>query len=600
MLAALTGCAGRAWNRALREDTAASYYRFMRDHPNSPSVAEAQEHLDFLKLKRDLTLQGFEAFSTKYPDSLLSAEVRPLLEPQAFDAARAAGTVAAYESFLQSFPSGSNAARARGNAAFLEARGFGGRSDALATFAKEHPASDFAAEARKSAQGIRVHAESQFRRVGLSIKIAAGTPDADRIRQLFLKRTKTLYEDSNVEVVIVPSRVDPKLATRLPKARLIITHREFEVTTQITNGELSRPGMVGQTLVKLVARADAKPIFEREFSLRVDLHEHIAGSSVLFSSSGPYYWDSFFVPVATWQSTEAVRDPLALSHEPVAIDAAGDRVVVLYEDGRFQLIELADPANPVVLSEYVRPKDHKKWSGVRILGDEVAIFGEEGIERVGFGPQGPQPSGTWARNDIGTVFSLEPLGGMYVVAGARGLMLTKPETRATKRIMRRVMKGLAVVGDSLVFTDGESVFISNLKLLEQKRVIAQLRLGKTFAPERVRSFGNKAVAVGRGGVLVMDLSNPKKPVVTAKLYRKDIGRVTDAAAVGNRIFLVGDRGIQMMDARATQVVESIDVKAHARIATMGRHVVSVGDQSLQVVDATPFTGGKRGLPAAGR
>jgi hypothetical protein len=595
MLAGLTGCAGRAWKSALREDSAAGYYRFMRDHPDSPRAVEAQEHLDFLKLKRDLTLQSFEEFNAKYPNSLLSAEVQSLLEPQAFDAARAAGTVAAYQSFLASFPSGENADRARGNAAFLQADGFGGRPNELAAFAAEHPKSDFAAEASKSAKGVQVRASSQFRRVGLAIKIAAGTPEADRIRELFVRRTQGLYEDSGVELVLVPGRVHPKRAARLPKARLTLSHREYEVSTQISDGELSRPGRVATTTVRLTAEPNAKPVFEREFSLRVDQHEHIAGSSVLFSASGPYYWDSFFVPVATWQSNEAVRAPLPLAQEPVAIDAAGDRVVVLYEDGHFQLIELADPANPVVLAEYVRPKDHKKWSGVRVLGDQVAIFGEEGIERIGFGPQGAAPTGTWGRSEIGTVFSLEPLGDMYVVAGARGLMLTKPDTRATKRIMRRVMKGLAVVGDSLVFTDGDSVFVSNLALLEQKRVIAQLRLGKTFAPERVRSFGNKAVAVGRGGVLVMDLSNPKKPVVTAKLYPKDVGRVTDATAVGNRIFLIGDRGIQMMDARARQVVESIDVKAHSHISSMGRHVVSVGDQSLQVVDATPFTGS---VPAA--
>ena len=41
------GCAG-PWERALREDTPASYYHYMRDHPDSKHHADAQEHLDFL------------------------------------------------------------------------------------------------------------------------------------------------------------------------------------------------------------------------------------------------------------------------------------------------------------------------------------------------------------------------------------------------------------------------------------------------------------------------------------------------------------------------------------------------------------------------
>ena len=56
------GCADRAWEAALRADAPAAYYRYMRDHPDSPRVADAQERLDFHKLQRNLSLAAFDEF----------------------------------------------------------------------------------------------------------------------------------------------------------------------------------------------------------------------------------------------------------------------------------------------------------------------------------------------------------------------------------------------------------------------------------------------------------------------------------------------------------------------------------------------------------
>jgi hypothetical protein len=65
--------------------------------------------------------------------------------------------------------------------------------------------------------------------------------------------------------------------------------------------------------------------------------------------------------------------------------------------------------------------------------------------------------------------------------------------------------------------------------------------------------------------------------------------VEDASLLDGRIALLGDRGIQLLDAHAQHVVESVDVKPRARISRMDRHLVVVGGSELQVVDATPFT-----------
>jgi len=584
------GCADRAWEAALRADAPAAYYRYMRDHPDSPRVADAQERLDFHKLQRNLSLAAFDEFLDEYPDSQLADEVRTQLEPQAFAAARAIGTVEAYEAFTEKYPRGEFVLRAEGNAAYIEAAGFGGRPPELAAFAEQYPESDFASEARRSAAAAALLARSHFDRVGLSIELAPATPEADRLRARFLERAQVTYRRAGVELIPLPEILDPATAAHWPAARLTIAHEEGEVLTSIDDGSLSRPGHVARTRVTLRAAADVPPIFEREFALRVDSVQHVTGTSVLSSTASPRYWESFFVPVATSQTSVLRRPEVALEADVVDVDAVGDRSVVLYEDGRFQIVELADPTRPVVLAEYERPNDFKRWSGVRILDERVALYGEEGIEVVALGAHGPELVLSLPRGQIGTVFALEPMGDDLVVAGARGLLLVDPETGGVKRLMRRVLKGMASLDGTLVLADGESVYVSDLTLLRQKRVHAQLELGKAFDPATVRSFGRRAVVIGGGGIVALDLTRPDKPVVSAKILSTDIGKVYDATAISDRVFLIGDRGLMLMDPAATRVVQWVDVDGKTRMASMGRHVVAVGERTLQAVDAMPLTG----------
>jgi hypothetical protein len=598
--ALVTGCADRAWKAALRADEPAAYHRYLRDHPGSEHAAEAQERLDYHKLKRNLSLGAYAAFVERYPASPLAARIRPELEPYAFAAARAAGTVAAYEHFLGEYPGGALEARARGNMAYVAAGGFDGRPDRLAEFARMHPESDFAAEARRSAETAALMGRTRFDRVGLAIEIAPSTPEADKLQRRFLERAKKAYAKAGVELVVLPDVVDPASAPHLPKARLTIRHQEKAVGVAIEGDALARPGHVAETRVTLRADADGPPIFERAFALRVHSTQHLAGTSVLSSTAAPRYWNEFFVPVATAETSLLRRPDITLHEHAVDLDAIGDRTAVLFEDGRFQIVQLADPEHPEILGEYVRPNDLKKWSGIRILGDRVAIFGEEGIEIVSFGPEGPRVDVALGRTEIGTVFAIEPLGDQLAIAGARGLLLVDPGTREVRRVMRRVLKGLAAVDRTLVFTDGETVFVSDLALLREQRVHAQLKLGRAFAPTLVRSFDHRAVVVGSAGAIVLDLARPTKPVVTANLLARDVGRIEDATGIAGRVFLLGDRGLMLMDPSASRIVQWVDVDGKSRLAAMGRHVVALGEREMQAVDATPLTAAAVPASARGR
>ena len=141
------------------------------------------------------------------------------------------------------------------------------------------------------------------------------------------------------------------------------------------------------------------------------------------------------------------------------------------------------------------------------------------------------------------------------------------------------------------------MYVSTTEMLSKNRVLAQLKLGRGFAPGRVRAFGRQAIVMGRTGTLILDISDPRKPRVTSQLYSQTIGQVRDAARVGGRIFLLGQRGLLVLDPGGRRVVDTVDLETRDHVAVMGRHVVAAGGESLQVMDATPFNHEAPAAPA---
>jgi len=584
----LSGCVGTAWKQTLEEDTPAAYYRFMRDHADSEFAGEARERLEFYKLRREPTLIGFDRFRRQYPDSTLTEQLYPALQKPAFEAASAAGTATAYRAFLDGFASGEYAVRAEGNAVFVEAEGFGGDPDQLAAFAAQYPTSDFSAEALRTVEAVASRRSSSFSRIGLILEVAPDTAEYARVRAALVDRLKKLAESSRTQLVVLPEGATPSQVRGFPTARLEVTHHEKAVGQAVETGQLARPAMLGTTSVALRDKEGATPIAVRRFELRVEDKRHVSGTSVLFSQNAAKYWSEFFVPIAGWRNDQTVRPPIDFARPVVDVDGVGDRTVVLYEDGDFDLIGLADPTRPVTLVSYARSEDYKKWTGVRVIGDRIAIYGEEGLEIVRFTPKGPIAERTWDRGEIGRVLSMTPMGDQIVTVGAKGMQLVDPATGTIRRVMRRVLKSVDHVGETLVFVDGESVYLTNLELLAENRVIAQMKLGKTFGPNGVRVVDNAAIVTGPGGALVIDLRNPLKPRAVAKLATREIGEVVDASRVRGRTFLVGERGLQLLTRRLDRVEETIDVGPRNRVSVMGRHLVTANGSGIQVVDSTPW------------
>ena len=127
--------------------------------------------------------------------------------------------------------------------------------------------------------------------------------------------------------------------------------------------------------------------------------------------------------------------------------------------------------------------------------------------------------------------------------------------------------------------------------MRERRVEAELRLGRGFGPGPLHFDDGQLIVVAQRGVAVVDVSDPSQPRLISRIDANESGEVRDAAQVGGRLFLLGERGLQLTDAQGAHVVDSACVAARLRVAPAGRHLVMVGEKTLQVVDATPFVAG---------
>ncbi|MEE9609380.1 MAG: hypothetical protein V3U03_16690 [Myxococcota bacterium] len=585
-ISALACAASRSWKQALADDTAAGYHRFLREHPRSSLAGEARERLDFVRARKKPTQEAYQAFAMQYPDSRFLAELRPAVESAAFDRARASGSVDAYRKFLGAFPDGRNAARARGNAAFLERYSRSGQTDALVEFATRHPESDFAVEARRSAAGVTRRGQTAFRRVALLVDVAASTPNPDRLTRVFTEHALRQYQATGLELVPLQGRDDPRAAS-FP-ALITVHHSEGEVSTELKGDRMTAPGILATTRVTLARSGESAPIWSDEFTFRASAAERPDGNSILFGPTSQRYWSSFFVPVASWDTQVAIRRQRAFDRPPVAVAALGSRASVLFDNGDFQVFDLGDPANPLLLGEYKRPRDLARWSGLRMAGERVALFGEDGIEIVQIADAQPRRELALGREVVGSVVAMESVGNDWLAAGKRGLLYIDGRTGRPSVLVQGEVRGLAMRGDRLLFTDGTSLYVSTLPMLRTHRTLAELRLGKGFGPGRVRVRGSSAIVLGARGVVRLDLSNPSSPRLLSRIDMLEVGEVEDAVLAGGRLFLLGARGLQVTDPSGEHVVDSADVSARRRIGATGRHLVLIGEKGLQVVDTTPF------------
>lgn len=602
MALVFAGCAGSAWRKAKTEDTVAAYHGFLREYPDTTFAEEARARLEMARVKQRPSRETFEAFSEKYGTPELIAELRPHLEETFFGEARSLGTAMAFREFIDEFPDGRFARRARGNAIYLDRSGFDGDVVELEAFVAEYPESDYAPEAARTVSAVAASRQTRFRRVGLLVNIDPTTPGGERVARVFRDRAVAAYANTGLEIVTI-AHLEQAAESAIP-AVLEIRHREIETSTQLERGKITEPGVLATTSVTLRRIDEATPIWADTFEYRAPISVKRTDRSILFGpGSHSSYWaeldGKFFVPIARWSTQLAVRAAWPLTKPAVAVEVVGSRAVVLFGDGDFEVFGLSDPAQPVRLGEYRRDRDLATFSGIAMDGSQIVVFGSDGAEIVVLDGEGTRRTVAFGRETIGSVNDVARLGGEWIAATNRGLLSLGDGTKQARVLVPRPILGMArVSGDRVAFADGVSLYTATLAQLQTGRVGSELRMGRGFNPRSVRAHGDgaSAVVLGARDAVWVDL-RANAPRLRSRIGGAESGRVRDAAVVGGRLFLLGPRGLQVADRSGENIVDSVDVEARTRVDVSGRHLVMIGERSLQVVDATPFLGSESASPS---
>jgi hypothetical protein len=368
---------------------------------------------------------------------------------------------------------------------------------------------------------------------------------------------------------------------------LLIKHRERVERSRFEKGTVRESSVVAEIDVTLQA-VDGLSVWRDTLTYRAPLSARSPDDSVLFGPGATTFWLQFFVPVATWGTNVATRDARDLSEPAHAVDVLDGRAIVLLGDGSFKLFDMADPNHPAVVADYRRPRDLSRFDGVALLGDRAAVYGPDGLELVRLGESGPMREQVFGRDQVGSLAAVVAMGEGLALAGARGLLWIGAEQQAPREVVSRPIVGLARARTHLLFTDGSMLYSATPAQLSQGRVASELHLGREFDAQQLRVQGSRGVVIGARSLLTFDVSDPARLLPLSRVEMSQVGRVSDAVFYSGRTFLLGDRGLQILDESGQRIVESVDVSARQHLGAGGRQLVLIGDRTLQVVDATPF------------
>jgi hypothetical protein len=587
---ALASCAGPSWEQIRAEDSPATYRQFLADHPNSKYAAEARERLAVLQIERAPTLEALERFRREYAESPALPALLKQVESGVFQSARKEATPSAYARFLEAFPDGALTARATANQIYLQAGGFAGRPDLLAAFVREHPESDYAAEAGRVLSGLESRQRGGFGRVSLEIEVAPDVPEASRLRGVFSERAREMYQASGIALVDGPDGA----------AVLKIRHTERSVAALEGGGDLlAKPGVLAETEVSL-ATPDGAAIFRDSFSVRIPDADRRRDGSALFAKSAASYWDRFYVPIATWPTSAALRSTWKAAAPLAGVGADVGRAIALAPDGSFREIDLSDPTSPRVIGHYPRPAPAGRFAGARRLADHIVLYGEDGIEVVTRSGGGYRRVAAWDRGVVGGVFGVEEVDGRLLAAGTRGLVRAPLDGGEVERLIEHPLRSIARSGGTLYVLDDQWVYGGPLSDLRAPAFFTVADVGRPLEPRVLRVGDGLAVVVGDRGLATFALSGTGAARALARPRTAAIGEVSDAAILGGSVFALGERGLLVIDPRTGRIVDSVDVDGRLAIGAAGRQLVTIGGDQLDVVDATPWTSGSAGAAALAR
>lgn len=584
LILALGGaCATSEWDRVRSEDAAAEYRRFAQLRPDSPYRDEALERAAYLELRDNPDWDAFEAFRKKYPHSDYIRRAAILFEEQSYERARQVGTAAAYQEFLQSFSDGEYATNARAAVEYLSNDGFSSNPQALTDFIRRYPNSDYGKEARRALEMMKVRQGERFGSVGLRIEIDGTVASPDRVRRTFRQRAEEAYAGSGVKLVANPAM------TAAVDGWITIRHAENPTVTEVTDGKMLPPGILAETELLFTPAQSTDPIFTERFSLRVSASERRPNTSVLFSPRSEIYWTQFFVPMATWPTQLARRGHWKSDTAPRDIDLVGDRAVALFRDGSFRSIAVSDPAQPTAVA-HIRPgRDLSDYEGVRRFGNAIVAYGQDGIRVMATDKEGKAGEvAAWDRGQVSAVRDLTRVGEALLVVSSRGLLRVPIRGGDPAVLINGKLKGVAASGERVYLLDDQWLYATPIDAVRRDSIQGLARLDRGFGSVSLHVEGPIAAVVGEKEVRCFWVGGTGRAKLMSRLQRDEVGEIRDLAILGGRVFLLGSRGLQVVDPRRGAVIDSVDVDARESLSATGRLLVAGGKVGIQLVDATPW------------
>jgi hypothetical protein len=592
----LAACADRSWHAVRERDTVSGYSKFLRSDPDSPHAEEARMRIEFLRVRAEHSVKTFEEFQRQYPDSPWLDELREEVEPLYFEQARLANTPDAYREFLAAFPDGALSRRALGNLVYIqEVRPYLSR-ERLDRFVQEYPDSDFVSEAQQSQQLIALRESTQIRKMGVQVEVAPNISQPQRVRKGFAAMVARKYAEMGIVV-------EPLASTSSPTPDMDAWAR-LDYEESQASGVFGTTTLVSRCRVRLYHRsAPSEPVWDQSFEAPAEhvLQGAAGRDKTVFNSSRHAFWSHFFVPVATWATSETRVGRFNYLEDVAAVDIVGERAALLFTRGGFDLLDVSRAGEPQVLERYRRDHDLSRWAGIRLAGESVVLlYGPDGAEVVERTSVKPKVIGRWELPEIGAVRSAQVFENTVLLASTRGIYAVRLEQRPLKahRLLEGEFVGLEIRPPHIYLIAPDRIEVTAPKHLLRHLSGVRVSFEKGFGATRSRLIGSRLYVFGKQQVVRFALDVPSRPSVEARLDHSSLGEVKDVASDDQLLYVLGERGLQVAGPAGEWVADAIQLAATRQLTRKDHYLFAVGERTLEVLDIGPYMVQPPAAPAA--
>jgi hypothetical protein len=580
------GCADTSWDAARRADTVAAYHQFVRDNPDSNLVPDAEERIAFLRVRNRPSIEAYRDFESTYPLSPMLAELSESMEPLFFDQARDMNTPEAYQAFLTRYPGGTLSQQAEGNLSYVSRVQHNANPSVLRSFLESYPQSDFATEARTTLELIELRRSTTIGSLAVRVDVSANVDEGERVRRGFASMVSEKYQEAGIPVSLIaggepiPVNVD---------AWMHIEYQEVPAP-----GTFGRRTLISRARVRMYQRDQEEPVWDRVFEASA---EHLTQGThgrdrTVFGNARYAFWYEFFVPVSTWATSKSRVQRIDYSEPVAAIDLVGDRAAVLLEAGGVEYMNVASPLAPRTLQRYRRGRELTRWKGVRVLPkDRAVVFGTNGAELIEFNERASTRLGRWEAPEIGGIHDAAVYGDhTLLLAGNKGLYAVRLESEQPRphRLIEGDLVGVEVQAPFVYLVGPELLQIAKPNQLLSHLTGTKIPLGDRLKTYKSRVSNGSLYLFGETAIVQFSMADPARPQPVAQMDVSELGELSDLADYGPKLYLLGQRGIQVSSPAGRWVSDFIQVDGDTAMASKGRFLFVAGNESLEIVDLSPY------------